>query len=41
MSEDSIRERIKHLLNTNPKKINACIFTKTIIYAFFLILLFL
>jgi len=41
MSEDSIRERIKHLLDTNPKKINAGIFTKTIIYAFFLILLFL
>jgi beta-lactamase regulating signal transducer with metallopeptidase domain len=40
MSESSIRNRIKHLLDTNPAKINASIYTKVMIYTFFLILLF-
>ena len=40
MSESSIRKRIKHLLDTNPTKISAGIYTKILIYAFFLILLF-
>ena len=40
MSEVSIRKRIKYLLNTNPIKISAGIYTKILIYAFFLVFLF-
>ncbi|MHB1376366.1 MAG: M56 family metallopeptidase [Candidatus Humimicrobiaceae bacterium] len=40
MSESSIRKRIKYLLDINPTKISAGIYTKILIYAFFLILLF-
>ena len=39
MSEVSIRKRIKYLLDTDPTKISAAIYTKTLIYTFFLLLL--
>jgi beta-lactamase regulating signal transducer with metallopeptidase domain len=40
MSEISINKRIKHLIDTSPTKISASIYTKILIYSFFLILLF-
>ena len=40
MSEASIRKRIKCLVSTNPTKISVNIYTKILIYSFFLILLF-
>lgn len=40
MSEASLHKRIKYLVNTNPAKISVNIYTKILIYAFFLLLLF-
>jgi len=40
MSEASLHKRIKYLVNTNPAKISVNIYTKVLIYGFFLILLF-
>src|SRR5450830_853971 len=39
MCEASIRKRIKYLVTTNPAKISVNIYTKILIYGFFLILL--
>jgi beta-lactamase regulating signal transducer with metallopeptidase domain len=40
MSEASLHKRIKYLVNTNPAKISVSIYTKVLIYGFFLMLLF-
>ena len=39
ISEGSIHKRIKYLLSADQVKINACVYTKILIYTFFLILL--
>ncbi len=40
MSEASLHKRIKYLVNTDPAKISVNIYTKILIYSFFLIMLF-